>query len=76
MLVTLDFETYYDKNLSLTKMTTMEYVSHDLFKVWGVGIKINHDATEWYGEDEAEAAILAINWPEAVAICHNTPFDG
>jgi DNA polymerase len=76
MLVTLDFETYYDKNLSLTKMTTMEYVSHDLFKVWGVGIKINHDATEWYGEDDCEEALRSLNWDNVLLVCHNTPFDG
>ena len=76
MFVTLDFETYFDTKVSLTKLTTMDYVRHEKFKVWGVGIKIDNEATEWFGEDEAEAAILAINWPEAVAICHNTPFDG
>jgi DNA polymerase len=75
MFVTLDFETYYDKNLSLTKMTTMEYVSHDLFKVWGVGIKINHDATEWYGEDDCEEALRSLYWDDITLVCHNTPFD-
>ena len=75
-VITLDFETYYDKNLSLTKMTTMEYVSHELFKVWGVGIKINHEATEWYGEDECEDALRSLDWDNASLVCHNTPFDG
>ena len=36
MLVTLDFETYYDKDLNLSKMTTMDYVRHEKFKVWGM----------------------------------------
>jgi len=76
MLVTLDFETYFDSKLSLTKMTTMDYVAHEKFKVWGVGIKINNDDTEWFGEDEAEAAIHEINWGDATLVCHNTPFDG
>ena len=35
-ILTLDFETYYDTKYSLTKMTTMEYVNHEEFKVWGV----------------------------------------
>ena len=60
MLVTLDFETYFDTKVSLTKLTTMDYVRHERFKVWGVGIKINHDETEWFGEDEAEEAIHAM----------------
>ena len=76
MLVTIDFETYYDTKMSLTKMTTMEYVSHEKFKVCGVGIKIDLDKTEWFGEDEAEAAIHDIDWANATVICHNTPFDG
>ena len=76
MLVTLDFETYFDTKVSLTKLTTMDYVRHEKFKVWGVGIKIDHDETQWYGEDEAEEAIQAIDWSEATLVCHNTPFDG
>ena len=75
-LITLDFETYYDTKLSLTKMTTMDYVRHKQFKVWGVGIKINHDETEWFGEDEVEDAIRSIDWSDAKVVCHNTPFDG
>jgi DNA polymerase len=76
MLITLDFETYFDTKVSLTKLTTMDYVRHEKFKVWGVGIKINDGPTEWYGEDEAELAIQDIDWPEATVVCHNTPFDG
>ena len=76
MLITLDFETYYDTKLSLTKMTTMDYVRHEKFKVWGVGIKIDDEPTEWYGEDEVEVAISEIDWTKATVVCHNTPFDG
>lgn len=75
-LVTLDFETYYDTKLSLTKLTTMDYVKHEKFKVWGVGIKINDEPTEWFGEDEVEDALHAIDWNTARLVCHNTPFDG
>lgn len=75
-LVTLDFETYYDPKFSLTKMTTMEYVRDERFKVWGVGIKIDDEDTEWYGEDEAEDAIRDIDWGDTALLCQNTPFDG
>ena len=76
MLITLDFETYFDPQFSLTKMSTMEYVKDERFKVWGVGIKVNDKPTEWYGEDETKAALLAIDWDLATLLCHNTPFDG
>ena len=76
MLVTLDFETYYSKDLNLTKMSTMDYVRHEQFKVWGVGIKIDDEPTEWFGEDEAEAALHDIDWDITTLACHNTHFDG
>lgn len=76
MLVTLDFETYFDTKVSLTKLTTMDYVRHELFKVWGVGIKIDDGPTEWFGEDDTEEAINDIDWDNATLVCHNTPFDG
>ena len=45
--VTLDFETYYAKDFSLTKMTTEEYVNDARFQVIGVGIKIDDGKTYW-----------------------------
>jgi len=76
MLVTLDFETYYDTKCSLTKMTTMEYVKHESFLVWGVGVKVDSEPAEWYGADEVEDALRAFNWDDVDLLCHNTMFDG
>ena len=75
-LVTLDFETYYDTHYSLTKLTTVEYVRDERFKVWGVGIKIGQEETEWYSEDEVEDALREIEWENTQLLCQNTPFDG
>jgi hypothetical protein len=38
-LITVDFETYYDRDFSLSKITTEEYVRSDLFEVIGVSVK-------------------------------------
>ena len=76
MLVTLDFETYYAPKYSLTTLTTMDYVRHEKFKVQGVGIKIDHEETEYFDEHEAEGAIRDLDWSNVTLICHNTPFDG
>ena len=75
MLVTLDFETYYDKDCNLRKLTTTEYVAYPSFKVWGVGIKINNKKTRWYGEKKAALALEKINWANVSLVCHNTRFD-
>ena len=76
MLITLDFETYFYTKVSLTKLTVMEYIKHPLFKVWGVGIKVEGEETEWFDENEVEVGLDEINWEEAQLLCHNTPFDG
>ena len=74
-IITLDFETYYDTEHSLSHLSTVQYVHSPLFKVWGVGIKINDAQTEWFGADECTDAIKAIQWDEVAVVCHNTPFD-
>ena len=74
-VITLDFETYYDTEQSLKKLTTVQYIHNPAFKVWGVGIKINDSQTEWFGEDECAEAISAIQWDDAAVVCHNTLFD-
>lgn len=83
--VILDFETYFDPQYSLTKLTTTQYVRDPRFKIWGVGIKhveindymgILEEETEWYGEYEVEEAIKSIDWEKTALVCHNTLFDG
>ena len=63
-LLTLDFETYYDTKLSLTKITTMEYVRAPEFKVWGVGLQVNDDEPYWVGEDEVADALAEFDWED------------
>ena len=46
-LITIDFETFYSKSFSLTKLTTEAYVRDPRFEVIGVGIKVNNGSTEW-----------------------------
>ena len=71
----LDFETYYDQLLTLSSMSTAQYVNHEDFKVWGVGIKVEDSETEWYNEDETPAILEQIDWDNTALVCHNTLFD-
>jgi DNA polymerase len=73
--VTLDFETYYSSEFSLKKLTTEEYINHQLFEVIGVGIKIDDGKTEWYTRD-AKKALEQIDWANSALLCHNAQFDG
>lgn len=75
-VVTLDFETFYSKDFSLSKLTTEEYVNDPRFEVIGVGIKIDDGEPEWYAGAEAKAALNKLDWSKHALLCHNTMFDG
>ena len=71
----LDFETYYDVEVTLSKMSTVQYINHPDFKVWGVGIKVDDGETEWFSEDETPSVLEQIDWANTALVCHNTLFD-
>jgi DNA polymerase len=78
MIITIDFETYYDKEFSLSKMTTEEYVRDDRFEVIGVGVKVDEAEPEWFsGTHEETADFLAkFDWANSFVLAHNMMFDG
>ena len=46
-ILTLDFETYYSKEFSLTKVTTEEYIRDAQFEVIGVSVQVNDGQPVW-----------------------------
>ena len=58
-LITLDFETFYDRDYSLSKLTTENYVRHRNFEVIGVAIKQGDEDTYWVSGTHEEVAKLA-----------------
>jgi DNA polymerase I-like protein with 3'-5' exonuclease and polymerase domains len=78
LIITVDFETYYDKVFSLSKMTTEEYVRHDDFEVIGVGVKVNEEETKWFSgtKEEVKSWFRQFSWKESLVLAHNTAFDG
>ena len=75
-IVTIDFETYYDKDFSLSKMTTEQYVRSSLFEIIGVGIKVNDYPTDWYSGDNPGKFLKSLDYSKRAILCHNTAFDG
>ena len=75
-IITIDFETYYDKDYSLTKMTTEEYINDPRFEVIGMGIKVGDDETNWVTGKDILATLNSFTWSEHAILCHNTLFDG
>lgn len=77
-LITLDFETYYAQDYSLTKLTTEEYIRDKRFEVIGVGVKVGEGVTEWFSgsHEEIQKYLSTLPWNDSALLCHNTMFDG
>jgi len=76
-ILTIDFETYYAKDYSLSKMTTEEYIRDPRFEVIGVVVKVNDGAFyrlsgNWHDIDEF---LHVFDWDNSVAVAHNAMFD-
>ena len=77
-MLTIDFETFYSKTYSLSKMTTEAYINDPQFEVVGVAVKINNEPTQWFtGNMMATAQWLSqFDWGDSLVIAHNALFDG
>ena len=76
-LVTLDFETYYAQDFSLSKITTEQYIRDRRFEVIGLGLKHGPNSTEWaQGEDQVRELIASVDWGSSAVLAHNMMFDG
>jgi len=77
-LITIDFETFYDQDFSLSKITTEEYVRSSQFEVIGVGVKVDNEPTQWASGPRKELGQWLKQFPfaESMVLAHNTMFDG
>lgn len=76
-ILTIDFETYYSRDFSLTKSTTEEYVRSDLFQTIGVSVKENDNEAKWFSGSHEEILGFLSNydWSSSFALAHNAMFD-
>lgn len=77
-IITLDFETYYDRDFSLSKITTEEYIRDPRFEVIGVSVKVNDEPAAWGSGTKEEIGdwLRSFNMHEHMMLAHNTMFDG
>lgn len=74
--LTLDFETYYDKEINLKKMTTQAYVMHPQMEVLMVSAKFNEDPVQVIDGEQIPAFFATVDWSNTAVIAHNAVFDG
>lgn len=75
-LVRLDFETYYDQNYTLKKMSTSEYVRDKRFEALMMGIRVGRGKTKVVPGHKIKSELAKIDWKTHGLLCHNTAFDG
>jgi hypothetical protein len=76
-ILTLDFETFFDDDYTLKKMTTEAYVRDPRFEALLIGIKWpDHRGTRWYAKDGIAQALGEVDWSKTAALAHHAQFDG
>ena len=75
-VITIDFETYYSREYSLSKMTTESYIRDPRFEVIGVGIKVDDNPPDWYSGDNVGRFLNSLDYSKDAIVAHNTVFDG
>lgn len=76
--ITIDFETYYDKDLGFKTQTTEEYIRDPRFEVIGVAVQVNDGEPVWHSGDalSMHQFLSSYDWGNSLAIAHNAIFDG
>ena len=78
----IDFETYFDADYSLKKMTTEAYIRDPRFEVLGVGVLHIDDLTGkiisglYNFEGGGLKAFRETDWSGETVLCHHAHFDG
>lgn len=76
-LITLDFETYYSKDFSLSKMTTEKYIRDDRFEVIGFAYSIDGGVPIWHTGSmfKLQTILTSLELEKHTVLAHNTAFD-
>jgi len=76
-VIGIDFETYYDKTYSLSKMTTEEYIRHVDFEVIGVSVQVGDEEPEWFSGTKSQTKYFLDSFilDQHIVVAHNAVFD-
>lgn len=75
--LTLDFETYYDKDYSLSKkgLTTQDYIMSPKFEVLMASVKWGDGETQVVEAPDLPAFFASVDWTQTAVVNHNSVFD-
>lgn len=75
-MITLDWETKWGDDYTLSKMTTESYIRDPRFKAFGVAIKIGNQPAQWYAPDELQRPYMRDQIERSPMLAHHAQFDG
>jgi 3'-5' exonuclease len=80
-IVVLDFETYFDKEYTLKKLTTEDYIRDPRFEAHGCAIRTadvvtGEVLTKWAEARHLHLPFGVIDWSKVAVLCHHAQFDG
>lgn len=76
-IITLDFESFYDQNYSLSKLTTEEYIRDPRFEIIGVGISVGEEKPKFFTGSHAalRTKLLEYEMHSCAVLSHHAHFD-
>ena len=76
VIYTLDFESFYSKEYTLSKLTTESYVRDARFKTHMVGLKKDNGPTVCLTDTQFRSIAPRLHFEESAILCHHAHFDG
>jgi DNA polymerase len=73
--ITLDFETYFDDEYTLKKLTTEEYIRDERFEALCLGLHVDGHS-HWFPQHKIAETLKRIDWADTAVIAHHAHFDG
>ena len=77
-ILTIDFETFYSKEIGFSKQTTEEYIRDPQFEVIGVSVQVDDGEPVWFSGDRENVHqfLDSFDIPNHAVLAHNSIFDG
>lgn len=77
MLITLDFETYYDKDYTLKRLSTSEYVRDPRFEAINCSVMVDDGSPEvLWGHDAISDRLRELDPDDVELLAHHAHFEG
>ena len=75
-ILTLDFETFFDDDYTLKKLTTEHYIRDARFEALGCGVRLADGSTDWWPAEDISAQFEIVDWNNTAVLMHHAHFDG